>query len=306
MKDLERKQSGDWYDIREAAKKHADFMLFIKPDAEFLNKALTNLRNAAEGGIVEAKKEALKGVFQTASDAQYRSIELSRLAPLEDTLFTLIFCIILQRMYVTGVIELKERQAEYDKSDYDLKSIMGDIQKRVSKNPETAKKQTVKNILVNMKLYSKELESAKSLTANLSKEKAKAVAENLKKRLAEITQTIQRNYVEILKEDEEKPGTEKISSIPGFGNKDFARVLTEQARLFTEFRAALQWVRKERYKVGETLATLKQRQQEVENLIQAEWNLYKNIGGTEEGARELSMRSRALVMNEIQKQLTRL
>ncbi|MEW5814030.1 MAG: hypothetical protein AB1798_01360, partial [Spirochaetota bacterium] len=205
MSELEKKITGDWFDIRENSENETKLEDLFRLNEQKLREIIEEIRNSVEEGILEYKRKMLFPVFPFLESLKYDSRGLEHLLPQAAKLTSLLYVLLLQRLLARGTIALSREAINLEtEGENDLKTIIQDINARIKENPEIASHPAVKNIFMQMNIYKKELENMKKMSPNIPQEKSAAFFTNFKKTFAAITSSIIDNYSQVLKEEAEK------------------------------------------------------------------------------------------------------
>ncbi|TVR59726.1 MAG: hypothetical protein EA426_06655 [Spirochaetaceae bacterium] len=282
-----RRVTGDWIEIREAARDIDNLKKVIGVSEAVLTSHAAALRAAVEGGVVEFKKTVLRDVFAVLREVKYRTVDHAQLRRLEDSLGGSIFATLLQRLIADGTLPhagaKKKPIAELD--EMRITDVVAEIHARIDENPDIKMNQFVKNIILQVSKYKKELTTFKKLAADAPPEKKMQYARNFHTSFAEITQSVRHNFAELLKEEAAEQRAAEADPLDRDEVKQFGKMYVEQARLMSEIRSSSVHAREEQLGLRELLAGLADREKQFFEPIDRENELYVALDGTEGGRR---------------------
>ena len=204
MADLRRRVSGDWIEIREAAKDYETLDGYFRVSPAQLRIQIEKLDYAVEHGIVEYKKTSLNPLFGVMEGARFKSPSQEELERQIEYVSAMLFVMLIQRQFAQGVLKpIRDRREGQTISpqDLDLKEILKDINTRVRKDPGFSSDQAVKNILLQTGQLKKERENLQKLLPTIKQESRETFLGNYRKRFADIINKIKRSYATILQRE---------------------------------------------------------------------------------------------------------
>ncbi|HOV63835.1 MAG TPA: hypothetical protein PLG43_08155, partial [Spirochaetia bacterium] len=217
MEELKKKIAGDWFDVREAMDNPDSLERLLGVTGPLLQKTAADIRLSVDEGIVEIKRSRIQAVYNFIESFKYDSRGFEELKGLGEDMTALLFVVLMQRLFVTGEIRRKQKenlkggqaassvpQDGESASGLKITEIVAAINERIKKDPSFATRPEVKNILLQVKIYQKELAKFKELRPNIPPEKAQGFIENFKRTFAAITKKIQRNYAAIIAAEEKE------------------------------------------------------------------------------------------------------
>lgn len=295
MEALDKQIAGDWYDMRQVLDDHHAYEEHLDIQERELGILLQDLRLSVERGPVELKRTTVNAVLSFAESLQFDAKAFQEFGRHAEELKKLAYLSLLQRSFCTT--EISPRRAEAQGADTmtdavrqtDFKTIVGNVQKRISENQAAKSHPMIKNILLQVGVYRRELENMKELAPNIPKEKSAAFTANYKKTFDEITRKVQDSYAALLREEEgpEKDARPK-SMFLRFDVKGLAPFFASQAQEFARIRSILTYAEKERYKTLDILGEILRKRDNTISLIDRELKNYERFwfGHGDELARE--------------------
>ena len=220
----------------------------------------------------------------------------------------------IQRLLADGLLPLRPRQAkgedeasapdEPDQEEQaDVKEIIAEVQERVKREPSLRTRQPVKNILMQLTRYSRELQDFRDLTERIPREKAPAVAVNFRKTTEEIYASIRRNYEQFVEEEQDAVPKEPHNILLRIDVKSLSRLYGEQAREASGVRSTVLYTRDEQYGTRELLIGLADQHGRFNRMVEAERARYTVLGGTPAVAREIAKAFGAEIGKRIQREI---
>ena len=295
MEALDKQIAGDWYDIRQALDDHHAYEEHLDVQDQELGILMQDLRLSVERGPVELKRKTLSVVLSFAESLQFDAKAFQDFGRHGRELKKLTYLSLLQRSFCTK--EISPRRVEAQGADAmtdavrqtDFKTIVGNVQKRIAENPAAKSHPMIKNILLQVGVYRRELETMKELAPNIPKEKSAAFTENYKKTFDEITRKVQDSYAALLREEEGPEKNERPRSMfLRFDLKGLAPFFASQAQEFARIRSILTYAERERYKTLDILGEILRKRENTLSLIDRELKNYERFwfGHGDELARE--------------------
>ena len=281
MQELERRVTGDWYDLREAGKDQYALIEFLKLSAQDLGRLAEELRGAVEEGLIEYKDMILRRAFITLEAVQFQSVRFEELQAREQPLKDLVFIVLLQRLLCTGVIPLpKSKEGEgLSPDDLDVSSVITEVRDRVKRDPSFLQHAAVKNIFVQVALYQKEKKKMEELLPMIQAEKMDVFRANFGATFKRIFDSIKKNYSDILKEEESRRLDKEnrkdlLQRVP---LKDLAPFLHNQAQAVCRLCSTLAYAREDKYKTRGILVDLYKQKEEYFKRIESEQRVYRSL-----------------------------
>ena len=114
MVELEKRISGDWIELKEAANDLHTLLDFLAlPPAE-LSQAAARLRLSVEQGIIEYKRTCLTPVLVLLETARYKNLAGEEILAQEKSLTPLLLAVLVQRLIAQEQIPLSRRAEEHE------------------------------------------------------------------------------------------------------------------------------------------------------------------------------------------------
>lgn len=309
MSDRESRVRADWSQIQAAGRDLETVAEALDLTREDLETQLEPLKLSVEDGCLEYKQDLINRVFRQLENERYRSLPADALDSVARDLGLIIYVSTIQRLLADGQLPLRDRPGKASEANpqapetppTEVKDIIAEVQQRVKEQPDIKTRQPVKNILMQLSRYSKELNEFKELTARIPKDKAAAVGENFRKTTEEIYASIRKNYEQLLAEDDAARPREAQNILLRIDLKSISPVYQRQAREASAVRTTLRYARDEQFGTRELLLELADRHPDFDKLVQAERGRYQELGGTAAVAHEIAM----AFAFEISKRITR-
>jgi len=278
MSDLDKRISGDWIDIREAAGDVYGLIDYFKVSPEEMLAERQALALANEEGMTEYKRTRLLPVFTALENMLYKALTQEEIERQIRSLRLLLFVTMVERCVVLGTVQLvRGPEAGAPDVEVDLKLVLGDVQDRVKADPSLQKHPAVKNILVQMKRYQGEMAKMRELEPKIKGEAKITFLGNFRETFASIAESIKKNYAEILKEaraGSPPPETSLVRRVP---LKGLGPLVTQQAVTFARMRSTLSYAIEEKFHTRELLAGLHRQKAQVLELLETELNGYASL-----------------------------
>jgi hypothetical protein len=281
MQELERRITGDWYDLREAGKDQYALIEFLRFTSQDLGRLAEELRGAVEEGLIEYKDMILRRAFITLEAVQFQSVRFEELQARERPLKDLAFIVALQRLLCTGVIPLpKSKEGEgLSPEDLDVSGVITDVRNRIKLDPSFQKHPAVKNIFVQVALYQKEKKKMEELLPMIQAEKMDVFRANFGATFKRIFGSIKKNYSDILKEEDSRRMDREnrkdlLQRVP---LKDLAPFLQNQAQAVCRLCSTLAYAREDKYKTRGILVDLYKQKEEYFKRIESEQRVYRSL-----------------------------
>ena len=281
MIELERRITGDWFDLREAGKDQYALIEFLKLSAQDLGRLAEELRGAVEEGLSEYKDMILRRAFITLEAVQFQSVRFEELRAREQPLKDLVFIILMQRLLCTGTIPLpKSKEAQgLSPDELDVSGVLAEIRNRIKRDGNFQKHPAVKNIFVQVALYQKERKKMEELLPTIKADKKDVFRANFGATFKGIFDSIKKNYSDILKEEESRRLAKEnrqdlLLRVP---LKDLAPFLQNQAQAVCRLCSTLAYAREDKYKTRGILVDLFKQKEEYFKRIDSEQRVYRSL-----------------------------
>ena len=311
MSDRERRVRAEWVLIQGAGRDLEKVAKILELDRGDLEAQLEPLKLSVENGCLEYKLSLVNSIFRQLENERYKSLPAATLDSISRDLGIMVYVATIQRLLAEGQLPLRDHQnkpAEEGSTAGDLattevKEIISEIQQRVKDDPELRTRQSVKNILMQLSRYTKEMNEFRELTARIPKDKAAAVAVNFRKTTEEIYASIRRNYEQLLAEEQAAMPKEPQNILLRIDLKSMAPVYQRQAKEAAAVRSVLHFAREEQYGTRELLIELAGRHGDFQKLIDAEQRRYEELGGTPAVSGEISKTFNFEISKRIQREV---
>lgn len=309
MQELEKKVTGDWFDIKEKAENIFDLHEQFKLSVQQLRNLIQEVRLSVEEGIIEYKRKVLNPVFPYLEALKYDSKHFDELDKHAASLTPLIYTILIQRLIARGTIPIKKKKVAVEtEREKGLKAIITDINERIQDDPALSSNPAVKNIMNYMNVYKRELAKMNELAPNIPPEKKESFAANFKHTFDELTESIQDNYARVVQEEQQKIHDKiDVSPLERYDIKSLAKPLLNQAMEVSRVRSTLRFAAKEGFKTRELLVKLTGQKEQITGPIEEERRRYLDLtGGDEKSAIIVSKGFGGEVIQVLDRQTTRL
>ena len=279
MVELEKRISGDWFELREKAGDFHALLDILRLSPAELRDAASKLRLSVEQGIIEFKRTVLTPVLVALETARYKSLEGDEMVEQERPLTGLLFCILVQRLLAADLLPLaRQRDQAVSAGSLEVSSIVAAVRARIKSNPAFRAHPAIKNILVQVQVYKKENQKMRELLPMIKPEMRSSFLANFSRTFDGIVASIRRHYAALLQEE----AAESKSKQPDFSLallplKDLAPLLASQAREIARIRSTLAHAREEKYKTREVLVRLYDSRHQALGLIEDELKMYRKI-----------------------------
>ena len=145
MINLNKKISGDWFDIKESFTNYYDLYDFFKKSHMNLNPHIEKLKFAVEQGITEYKRIVISPFFRTMDNVRFHSPTIEEINNQIMFLTGLLFTVLTQRLIAAGDIRISGHKNNNHNNgnsaleSMDLKEIFININERIKNNPRLYK-----------------------------------------------------------------------------------------------------------------------------------------------------------------------
>jgi hypothetical protein len=308
MDDLEKRVAGDWFDLRENAENPWDLEDYLRLELKDYVDLMQELRLSVEEGVIEYKRKVLVPIFGFLDSMKYDSRGFDELSEQARSLVPLIYCLLVQRLIARGSLRLRKDEISVQaEQELGIKEIIQDVNQRIKEEPKTGQNPYIKNIIMQVSRYKKELEDMKSLSPKIPAEKAKAISDNFKKTFNTIHKSIAENYASFLRE-EMQALYESVKSNPltRYDVKSISKIYTRQAQEAARIRSTLLFAVEEGYRTRAYLVDIVKRKDSILQTFREEKAVYRNLTGSEEEARALTRAFTGEIIYTLRKQIRRL
>jgi hypothetical protein len=274
MVELDKRITGDWIELKEAAGDPRQLLEFLALPPGDLAQAAARLRLSVEQGIIEYKRTCLSPILVSLETARYKSLAVEEILAQEKSLSLLLYTVLVQRLIALEQIPLTRRTG--DRTSFGVESmqvnvILADLKARVKTNPGLRSQPAFKNVLMQVQLYNRENQKMRELLPTIKPEMQASFLANFTRTFDDIIGSIRRNYQSILAaEAAARRATQEGFSLAAMPLKELAPFLTNQARELARMRSTLAFSREEKYKTREILVGLYESRHDILRLVEDE------------------------------------
>ncbi len=292
MSDHSRRAKGDWAAFEAPGRDLEGRAEALQLEREVLAAQVEPLELAVERGMVEYKQSLADEAFRALEDARFRSLSSAQILGIASYFGVYAYVCTIQRQMADGTIVIRDHHRESDApasdSETDIKQIIAEVQERVKTEPDLRLKQPVKNILMQLSRYSRELAQFKEVTVRTPADKRPPIAANFKKSSEEIFASIRRNYDQLAQEEKTALSTQPQHILLRLPINKLAGDFLSQAKAAVDVRAAILFARDEQRGARERLVETAGRHGAFVDRIDAEYSAYLELGQTDNLARQIS------------------
>lgn len=283
MSGLDAKISGDWFDIREVLTDIHRLQDILLPNPEFVRHQQHKLMLCVEEGTIEYKRAVLLQGFAELEDANYRTFQMDDYRGIELAFQFLTFLSLLQRSVAAGRRKTRPepRRPPTDQPVPEIKQIMHEIRSRIRSDASYRRRPPVKNILMQIQKYSREVDSLKKLIRTAPEDKKPAYVRNFRNFSQEIFSSIKRQYAELLKEEAPSHEPSAGDSLSDYDLKPVLGVLMAQAEVYASLWSSLVYARTREQRVRESVVALANRREETLATVELERRVFERVAGTD-------------------------
>jgi hypothetical protein len=294
--ELENKIRGDWTLFSSEAKDLYTMQDFLAFPASFLKEGLEELQGCVDLGVVEYKRSLLSRSFELIESLKYDARGFDKIGQWADRLRYGLYLSMIQHFICKGVIRIRRTRQELPEQENesaaapatDLKTVIADVSERLKNKPELQKNQHIKQILMQISIYKKELAETRRLAASMPREKAAGLVANFKKRVEEITRSASENHRKLIDELEPKPAA-PVKGLPSYDLAPLAPLYLSQAKAFSSLSSRFSFVEEQRSGAREVLIPLLGQRETYLRLIEREVKAYTLLEPFEGGERRAAM-----------------
>lgn len=289
MSDRNRRARADWSAFEAAGRDLEGRAEALGLEREELAAQIEPLQLTVESGVLEYKRSLLNETFRAIEDARYRSLSSVQILGIAKELGIYTYVTTLQRLMADGTIVIRPHHAKPgdepaeapEEPEIDIKQIIAEVQERVQQDAEVRTRQPVKNILMQLSRYSRELEQFKELTARTPADKRGGIAANFRKTTEEIFASIRRNYEQLAQEERAAIPTQPQHILLRIPIRKLSGLYLKQSKSAMEVRSGLLYAREEQYQTREMLLDLAEYHAPMMKQIDEEEAHYRELAGTE-------------------------
>ncbi len=293
---VEKKIIGDWSLITSQAGDLYSAQDFFAFKAEFLKKELDELKSDVEFGIIEFKQSVLQDTFSFIESLKYDSKDFSRIGHQALRLSYLVYLNLIQKYICTGSIRIRKNAAikETVKEEpnshaaVDLKTVIAEVSRLIGEKPELKGNTYIKNILMQVQIYKKELAETQRIAAKMPREKAVGLINNFKTRIAEISDSVSDNFNKL--QQEINPAPEKAAEgLISYNLRPLAPLFDAQAKSASMLASRFHLVSDEHYGARDVLLPMLEKKDAFLGQIDKEMAAYAQLEPFDGGKRKASM-----------------
>lgn len=292
MGDQSRRTRADWTAFEAAGHDLEARAEALGLERDEIAAQVEPLELAVERGCLEYKRQILNSAFRVIEEARYRSLSSAQIAALARQFGVYAYVTTLQRLMADGTIQIRdhhpsEHTMEASDPEIDVRKIIAEIQERVKSDPTLRMRQPVKNILMQLSRYTRELDQFKEITARTPVEKRGGIGENFRRTTEEIFSSIRRNYDQLQREERAAPAGPRhiLLRIPV---KPLAGLYLKQARAAMEVRSGLMYAREEQQGTREKILALADHREPMLAMVDEEDRAYLQLSGTKGLAQQMA------------------
>ncbi|MBI9101501.1 MAG: hypothetical protein JEY99_03720 [Spirochaetales bacterium] len=277
MVELERKIHGDWFEIREILDDVYAIDEYLNLSTAELNILINDLRLSVESGILEYKRSVVLKTYEFMESMNFDTKQFAMVDKFTLSVTKLLYTVLLEKLFAKGLLvpgkqEKEDVQLGEEFQEKDIKTIMTELQAMVKKEPALVQRNEVKSILLQFKMYQKELTEMSKLKNNIPKEKLPAFLGNFKNTLDGLTKKIQTNYNLILAEKTvvEVKQEHPKGDLRRYNISKLTPLLAKQAEIISNIRSRMLFASEERYHTREAFKSIPSQLEELKKLIRSE------------------------------------
>jgi hypothetical protein len=288
MSDQARRVRADWAAFEAAGRDLEGRAEALGLEREDLAAQIEPLQLTVESGVIEYKRKLVDESFRAIEEARYRSLTSVQILGIAKRFGIFAYVATLQRQMADGTIQLRDHRAKggppqeaEPEPDVDVKQIIADIQERVKEDPEARTLQPVKNILMQLSRYSRELEQFKEITARTPAETRGGIAANFRRTTEEIFASIRRNYEQLQQAERAAVPKTPQNILLRIDLRKLSGLFLKQTKTAMQVRSGLLYAREEQYQTREMLLELARHHQPMLAMIEEEERAYRELSGTD-------------------------
>lgn len=289
MSELEKKITGDWYEIRSTLDEPDKLVDLLEMEAPEFNEAAERLRFAIDEGVVEYKRDLLHSLMTPLKSLKWDSKAITALERSVRQAAVGVLTPAVQRLFALGMLRLyntkNETQEENPHSQEpeeqkvpDIKTIVAEVQEMVKDRPELRTHQEVKRIMMQLKNYNTELEKMRSLAPNIPREKQEGFKRNFQEIFDDITEKIQNAYRSIINEEykDESPA-ENLPILKRYDFFSMEKLYRSQVENAARIYSTIRFAEQERFQMREVLVELAAGEPFYEGFFKRELEQYNHL-----------------------------
>lgn len=276
MDKLDKKISGDFFDLKQHLESSLDLKNFLKLTDRDLELCIIMLRQTVEKGIVEYKTGIITKIFRLIDSLRYDMSGLNKLKSiiLETTL--LLYVTLLQFMISKKVIKIKEDEPEAgtEKEEKNIMRINSEINDMIEKDKELKNNKFIQNIISNFNLYKKELDNMKKMLPNIPAYRRSVFKEKFTEIFSSLSGYICDNYAEFKKEIRREYKGMIYHSLSNYDISVCSEIYKMQAENISKIKSTLEFAVQEKYKIMDILSVIKKSENSMIGQIKEEDDKY--------------------------------
>lgn len=282
MQGLIKRIKGDLFDIKEKWDNPFELEQYFSFTKEDYEEMARGLRESVEEGVVEYKRGILLSVFSFLESLKYDSRGFDKMPKYTQIITFDLYTALLQRLYGLGILKPRNTRSTEEgtktpeqEDEEGMKQILQDIQTLVKQDPKYRIHPAVKNILMQVQIYKRELENMKTLLPNILPEKKASFYANFRNTFNTINRKIQEHY-HVLLTEVQRPETEEFNpdNLSSYQLKEMAPFFVKEILNISEIRSAFLFAQEERYKTREALIQLVMKREDFITLFAREMGMY--------------------------------
>ena len=315
MAELEKEIIGSWFEIRSNIENIINLRDFFELSENEIRDTAARLRDSVEGGITEYKKSIIKPAFSLIESLNYDTSSLPLLKETAVNINCLTYVILIQRLISKKSIRLKapgnDESEVQDKDEqtreYSLAEIGGivkEVQDLAGKDPSLKSNKNVINIMLQVNKYRNELETMKKIMPNIPPDKRENFRSNYSKTINDIISKLLASYRLLMTEDNliQEKENRPVHVLESYDLSITAELLKKQAETADRIRTTLDFADRERFKILETIQTLKPFEKILSESVLKEEKHYYNLSLSDTGKREIGRQYCLEIIKILEKQ----
>jgi hypothetical protein len=310
METVENRVTAEWKGFEGVGLDPEKRSQYLGLDPEELLGEISLLRNASERGCVEYKSKRGNETMRLLEQARYRTLTSEQIAGCTDSFGKLAYVSLIQRLMCSGSLhirDLKNTALEETKHAHrpDVKSILVDVQRRVTEDPKSKEIQEIKTILLLLSRYQRELLETKEAAAGAPPERRTAIAERFKQTSTEILTRISQNYQRLEEQESKAANRAPKSILLRLSIKDLVPLYQRQCKLAIELKTRIEWAHSENERVREALIAAGERTNGLLEMYEEEFEAFCKLGGDKRTANQLAQAFSAELQRRLELEHTR-
>ncbi len=301
MAELEKEIIGSWFEIKSNIENINNLRDYFKLTDEELGSTAEKLRSSIEGGIIEYKKSLLNSAFSLIDSLNYDTSSLPLLKETAKNINCLTYVMLIQRLITKKAIKLKYAQNENQEnaqeaepqkqySIAEIGEIIKEVQELVKADNNLKSNKNVINISIQISKYKRELESMKKIFPNIPPDKRENFRLNYTKTVNDIFLKLLNSYRLLIEEHNlpEENSNRQTHILERYDLSIVSELIKKQAESSDRIKTTFMFADRERFKILETIQTLKTFEKSLNESLLKEEKHYYNMALSESGKREIS------------------